>query len=375
MRRTPMDEDRMATMAEATRLTREGRLSEAMTLIQRTVGSPAPSSTGPGARTPSRPPGRSLGKGLPGLAIHGRKKVLVVPPGAQFLSLQHTGPEGSRPYKLYVPSGYAAGQDVALVLMLHGGTQDGPDFAAGTRMNELAERDTFLVAYPEQPSSANSMKYWNWFQPGHQVAGTGEPSLIAGITREIAQGYSVDAGRVYVAGFSAGGAMAAVMAATYPDLYAAAGVHSGLAYGAAHDIPSAFAAMTNGPTAPTRRPVGGIPLIVFHGDQDPIVGHVNADSLVADALRALGAGAVRSVEEGRVPDGRAYTRAVYRNADGETLIEQWRIHEAGHAWSGGSAGGSYTDSRGPDASGELVRFFREHPRQALKSYQAGRGGS
>jgi len=369
-----MDEDRMATMAEATRLTREGRLSEAMTLIQRTVGSPAPSSTATGARSPCRP-GRALGRGLPGLALHGRKRVHEVPPGAQFLSLQHTGPAGSRPYKLYVPSGYATGQDVPLVLMLHGGTQDAQDFAAGTRMNELAERDLFLVAYPEQPSSANSMKYWNWFQPGHQVAGTGEPSLIAGITREIMQGYSVDAGRVYVAGFSAGGAMAAVMAATYPDLYAAAGVHSGLAYGAAHDIPSAFSAMTNGPTAPATRRVGGIPLIVFHGDQDPIVGHVNADSLVADALRTFGAGAVRSVEEGMSPDGRRYTRAIYRNAGGETLIEQWRIHEGGHAWSGGSAGGSYTDSRGPDASAELVRFFQEHPRQALKSYQSAGGAS
>jgi poly(hydroxyalkanoate) depolymerase family esterase len=372
-----MDEDRMTTMAEATRLTREGRLSEAMTLIQRTVGSPAPSSTATGARSPSRPAGRSLGslgKGLPALAIHGRKKVHVVPPGAQFLSLQHTGAAGSRPYKLYVPSGYGAGQDVPLVVMLHGGTQDAHDFAAGTRMNELAERDLFLVAYPEQPSSANSMKYWNWFQPGHQVTGTGEPSLIAGITREIMHGYSVDAGRVYVAGFSAGGAMAAVMAATYPDLYAAVGVHSGLASGAAHDIPSAFAAMTNGPMAPTGRPMGGIPLIVFHGDQDQIVGHVNADSLVGDGLRALGAGAVRSVEEGRVPDGRAYTRAIYRNAEGEALIEQWRIHEGGHAWSGGSALGSYTDSRGPDASGELLRFFREHPRQVLGSYQAGSGG-
>ncbi|HWD73216.1 MAG TPA: PHB depolymerase family esterase [Actinomycetota bacterium] len=371
-----MDEDRMATMAEATRLTREGRLSEATTLIRRTLGSPAPGSTATGARSPFRPPARSLGKGLPALAIHGRKKLPVVPPGAQFLSLRHTGAAGSRPYRLYVPSGYGAAQDVPLVVMLHGGTQDGRDFAAGTRMNELAEQDLFLVAYPEQPPSANSMKYWNWFQPGHQVAGTGEPSLIAGITREIMHGYSVDAGRVYVAGFSAGGAMAAVMAATYPDLYAAVGVHSGLAYGAAHDIPSAFAAMTNGPTGPTGptgRPVGGIPVIVFHGDQDRIVGHVNADSVVADGLRALGAGAVRSVEEGRVPDGRAYTRATYRNAEGEVLIEQWRIHEGGHAWSGGSALGSHTDSRGPDASGELLRFFREHPRQILGSYRAGSG--
>jgi poly(hydroxyalkanoate) depolymerase family esterase len=238
-----MDEDRMSTMTEATRLTREGRISEAMTLIQGAL-------SGPGSQTPGP------GNGLPVLAMQGPEKVRsmpgrrgpdVLPAGAQFINFQHTGPAGSRTYKLYVPSGYGGGDSVPLVVMLHGGTQDARDFAAGTHMNDLAERDGFLVAYPEQPSSANGMKYWNWFEPGHQVSGAGEPSLIAGITRQIMRGYAVDASRVYVAGFSAGGAMAAVMAATYPDLYAAAGVHSGLAYGAAHDVASAFAAMSNGP--------------------------------------------------------------------------------------------------------------------------------
>jgi poly(hydroxyalkanoate) depolymerase family esterase len=351
-----MDDDRMAIMAEATRLTREGRIPEAMTLIQGTL-------SGPGSQTPGP------GNGMPVLTLQGPEKVRpmpgrrapdVLPPGAQFINFQHTGAAGSRTYRLYVPSGYGGGDSVPLVVMLHGGTQDARDFAAGTRMNELAERDGFLVAYPEQPSSANGMKYWNWFEPGHQVSGAGEPSLIAGITRQIMRGYSVDASRVYIAGFSAGGAMAAVMAATYPDLYAAAGVHSGLAYGAAHDVPSAFAAMSNGPAAPTQDPGPGMPLIVFHGDQDTIVGHVNADRLVADGLRTLGSGGVRSVEQGRAPNGHAYTRTIYKNGDGETLIEQWSVHQAGHAWSGGSPRGSYADSQGPDASAELIRFFREH---------------
>jgi len=283
------------------------------------------------------------------------------PPGGQLLDFSYTNAAGTRTYKLYVPTGYS-GLSVPLVVMLHGGTQGVGEFAVGTGMNALAERDTFLVAYPEQAKSANAMKYWNWFQPGDQVKGAGEPSLIAGITQQVMSTYSVDASRVFIAGFSAGGAMAAVMAGTYPDLYAAVGVHSGLPHGAAHDLPSAFAAMSHGPTTPTRRAGRAVPLIVFHGDRDPIVGPINAECLVADALRTAGPGSVRSTMRGQVQDGHAYTRTVYRNSNGETLIERWIIHQAGHAWSGGHASGSYTDSRGPDASAELMRFFGEHAR-------------
>jgi poly(hydroxyalkanoate) depolymerase family esterase len=339
----------MAIMADATRLTRQGRLAEATALIQRNLGTRAPQPA-PAIRPLRRPRPR-----------RGSPEVDPRSPAGQFLDFSYTNAAGTRPYKLYVPTGYR-GSSVPLVVMLHGGTQGIGDFAVGTGINALAERDTFLVAYPEQASSANAMRYWNWFQPGDQVRGAGEPSLIAGISQQIVSTYSVDASRVYIAGFSAGGAMAAVMAGTYPDLYAGVGVHSGLPYGAAHELPSALAAMSQGPTTSTRRVGRAVPLIVFHGDRDTLVAPVNADRLVAEALKAAGPGAVKSTTRGQVQDGHAYTRTVYQSSRGETLIEQWIVHQAGHAWSGGNPNGSYTDSRGPDASAQLIRFFGEHAR-------------
>lgn len=255
------------------------------------------------------------------------------------------------------------------MVMLHGCTQSPDDFAAGTRMNDLAEEQTFLVAYPAQSQSANASKCWNWFKTGDQQRDRGEPSLIAGITRQIMSDLAVEPGRVYVAGLSAGGAAAAIMGSAYWDLYAAVGVHSGLACGAASDMPSAFAAMRQGPPAASRasRQQNGsgaaVPMIVFHGDRDTTVHPVNGDHLVAQSSATSNLSA--AVTKDRTPGGMSYTRIVRADESGRPWLEHWVLHEAGHAWSGGSQAGSYTEPRGPDASREMLRFFLQHSKPGV----------
>ena len=295
-----------------------------------------------------------------------------VEPGALFITGAYTNQAGTRSYKLYVPSRYQ-GQALPLVVMLHGCKQTPDDFAAGTCMNSVAEEYPCFVVYPAQAAAANQSNCWNWFKTTDQMRDRGEPSLIAGITRQIIGTYCVDARRTYVAGLSAGGAMAAVMGVTYPDLYAAIGVHSGLPYAAARDLPSAFAAMSRGAGAPGRRPHDDspeavprrrvVPAIVFHGDHDTKVHPRNGDQVIAQWTAIHGEGATPlqvTVQHGQVPEGHAYTRDVYQDASGRSILEQWRVHGAGHAWSGGSHSGSYTDPRGPDATREMIRFFHEH---------------
>jgi len=392
---------------EATRLTRAGRLVEATALLQRMLcGETSPGMTfgtagdiaAPTRREPliidakaniieetDRPHSRvtstqshMLGDELlrrtrkrttPGLRARIKRAPPstrdLLPEGAKFIEGTHSNPAGSRTYRLFIPSRYH-GQPLPLVVMLHGCTQSPDDFAAGTRMNFTAEEQTCFVVYPAQPSEANQAKCWNWFRAADQRRGSGEPSLIAGITRQIMRDYSVDQKRVYVGGLSAGAAAAAIMGATYNDLYAAIGMHSGLACGAAIDLPSAFVAMRQGGLATSSGSgdrqilTGGptVPTIVFHGDRDMTVHPSNADHILEQSTRTTST--QKTLYRGRVPGGHAYTRTVHTDASGREILEHWNIHGAGHAWSGGSPAGSYTDPRGPDATREMLRFFLEH---------------
>jgi poly(hydroxyalkanoate) depolymerase family esterase len=354
---------------EATRLTRAGQLVEATALLQRMLrGESAPDATsrttGRIALTGPEPPiidakantieetdsahlarvttaqprmPRALldrTRERSGLGMRGGIKRAplstrdIVPEGARFIDGTYSNPAGSRAYRLFIPSRYQ-GQPLPLVVMLHGCTQSPDDFAAGTRMNFIAEEQTCLVVYPAQRSEANQAKCWNWFRTADQQRGRGEPSLIAGITRQIMRDYSVDPKRVYIGGLSAGAAAAAIMGATYNDLYAAIGVHSGLACGAAIDLPSAFVAMRQGGGSNDKVIPGDgppIPTIVFHGDRDITVHPNNGDQILEQSIRTTST--QKQVHRGQVAGGHAYTRTIHTDASGCGIFEHWNIHGA-----------------------------------------------
>lgn len=384
-------------MSRATELTRSGNLSEATALIQSLLNAgPAPQTedTAPrladdtlieGTCTPvettdgratAKPkaksaPRSSLRETLRNIAAGGMPQagmqmpgLHTIPPhlpaGAQWLSLTHQGTQGSRDYRLYTPAGRAK-PAMPLVVMLHGCTQSPEDFAAGTDMNTLAEEFGFLVAWPAQPQGANAQKCWNWFRPEDQARDRGEPAVIAGIIRDILRDHPADASRVYVAGLSAGGAAAAIMGAAYPDLIAAIGVHSGLPVGGAQDVMSAFAAMRSGSSGSTGART--VPAIVFHGLADSTVHPVNGAAVIAQAVQAH-PGLKRVKAKDQTVSGRSYQFTRHDDAQGRSIAEHWEVDGAGHAWSGGKAGGSYTDPQGPDASREMLRFFAQHQRAA-----------
>ena len=284
----------------------------------------------------------------------------------RFMDSSFTSAAGTRRFKLFAPGGFE-GETLPLVVMLHGCTQNPDDFAAGTRMNSLAQEEGFFVLYPAQAARSNAHKCWNWFSPADQRRGAGEPALLVGMVRHAMQTHPIDPDRVYVAGLSAGGAMSAILASEYPDVFAAAGVHSGLAAGAAHDVASAFSVMKSGPASSAPQSSRGAPVIVFHGDADATVVAANGDAVITASL--AGAGPVVAEELAPLAGvaSRRVQRTVWRAADASpdvpTLAEQWVVQGAPHAWSGGASAGSYTDPKGPDASREMLRFFLAHPRR------------
>lgn len=297
--------------------------------------------------------------------------------GGSFTAGSHACAGHACDFKLYVPprAPRASGHARTLVVMLHGCTQDPDDFATGTGMNELGREQDFFVLYPAQSSGANPSRCWNWFRQEHQVRGEGEPALLASMTLAIVAQYGIDPRRVYIAGLSAGGAMAAIVATAYPDIFAAVGVHSGLASGAAGGLGEALRVMRHGMPDETRSsnglrvgfeaprqllpPTVVLPTIVFHGDADRTVHPRNGEQVIAAALQRDAANP--RTEQGVTEEGRRYTRSTHAGQGGEAVAEHWLVHGAGHAWSGGDARGSYTDGKGPDASREMLRFFLAHP--------------
>lgn len=307
-------------------------------------------------------------------------QVEPVPMASAFHGDSLTTAAGTRRYKLFVPAGLDGRVPAMLVVMLHGCTQTADDFARGTRMNAIAERDRFLVLYPEQDRTANPQACWNWFDPQHQVRDSGEPSLIADMTRRVISQYRIDPRRVFVAGISAGGIMASTVALAYPDLYAAVGIHSAVPYGVASSVPTALGAMRGARPAgdawkaAAYRAMGSrarvIPAIVIHGQRDPIALPVNAADILAqwiattdlaDDGRANETVLGTRGDSGTTSGGHRWTRATFSTSTGQPVVELWIIEELGHAWAGGATEGTYTDPKSVDATAEFIRFFVAHP--------------
>ena len=345
--------------------TRSDAMKNVTATIERALAAaglaPSPSAgaaAGPAANTPSfraPPPAPASWRPSP----HSPASASASDVG-QFLSLRHATGALARDYKLYVPSTYA-GEPMPLVVMLHGCKQDPADFATGTRMNQFAEREGFLVAYPAQTARHNGSNCWNWFEAAQQHRGGEEPSLIAGIVGEIRNSHAIDGGRIFVAGLSAGAAMAVILGATHPELFAGVGAHSGLPLGAARDMPSAFAAMRGGKGAASvdarRR---AVPTIVFHGDADKTVSPANGDAIVEQSVRAFAQVSTTLQARARptwASQGRRYSVTDFVDVAGQRQVEEWVVHGGGHNWFGGNPAGTFTDPAGPDASADMVRFF------------------
>jgi poly(hydroxyalkanoate) depolymerase family esterase len=300
----------------------------------------------------------------------------------RFVDGAFTSDAGTRRWKLWVPRDYDASARHPLVVMLHGCTQDPDDLARGTRITEHADRQSLLIVLPEQPESANPKKCWNWYDPAHQRRDAGEPALIAGITRQVMSAWSVDPQRVYVAGISAGAAMAANVSISYPDVYAAVALHSGIPYGAASNVMQGVAAMTNGTADPSALVRAGLnamgprarplPVIIVHGADDSVVRVVNAMQTRGAWLmmNALARGDDPASHPPREPergiDSGARGGEFYRECHGQkTTARECEVVTLiaaglGHAWSGGSKLGTFTDERGPDATREILRFLLAH---------------
>jgi poly(hydroxyalkanoate) depolymerase family esterase len=324
----------------------------------------AGSSTADGVRaTIDRALGSAGLMDLPTARPQPRDEPATPDPAGRFTTHLHTSVHGSRTYKLFVPTSYD-GTAMPLLLMLHGCTQNPDDFAAGTRLNALAEQHGVLVAWPAQSARANGKACWNWFDAAQQRRGGVELSLLTGIVDDVARSHAVDSARIYAAGLSAGAAMAVLLGREYPDRFAAVASHSGLPAGAAHDVPSAFAAMQGrAPATPAPATPGpAVRTLVIHGDADATVQAQNGAAVVAQAIAAFereGA-MLRRVAEAPAASHAAQRRcSVTRFLDAEDVVavEHWLVHGAGHAWSGGSSQGTYTDPQGPDASAAMLRFF------------------
>lgn len=331
----------------------DARISDANDLVRRTLAQHGlmPQGDLPAAADPLA----AMTGLLKGLAPAAAPAEALVP-GARFTPDRFECEAGGRDYLTYVPASAENGAK-GMIVMLHGCTQTSADFATGTGMNALAEQHGLVIVYPQQSRRDNAQTCWNWFSRGDQQRGRGEPAILAGMAAKVAAAHGIAPANTYVAGLSAGAAMAVILGQAYPDVFAAVGAHSGLPHGAANDVASAFAAMSGAASGPAVDGLRPTPTIIFQGSADHTVNPANSDRIASDLLGSGPEMTLFDTSSGQ-KNGRSFVREATTTPEGTPLLEYWKIDGLGHAWSGGNKAGSYTDPQGPDASAEMVRFFQ-----------------
>ncbi len=299
-------------------------------------------------------------------------------PAGRWIRRRYTGTAGTRLYDVYVPGGARRGR-MPMVLLLHGCRQTGTDFGRDSGFAELADTAGFVLVMPRQEVQHQLQRCWRWYDAEHQQRDEGEPAILRGIVDDVPlvlPGGRIDRRRVFVAGLSAGGAMALILATTYPDVFAAAGVHSATAYRSATRGVNALGAMAARGAGPDSGAAGRMaPVVLLHGTDDAIVRPPNADRIVDQwlasrrgAVNGPGRAAVRPLASTKalVVGGRRCLRTRWYTVGGRRVLEYWRVDGLGHAWSGGSARAAFIDRAGPSAAQVMWTFFGKHRGSAAR---------
>jgi len=292
---------------------------------------------------------------------------------------------GMRSYKVFLPSNHSESTNhgkIPVIIALHGCMQDSESFAAGTRLNEWAEKLGFAVYYPEQSKFFNIYNCWNWFLPTNQMKNTGEAELIMGGLKKVTREFSLNKDKTFLLGMSSGGAVVSILANCYPRSFQAVATHHGTMYKAASDVFSAKEVVYNGSKiapevaaakgyscsgfTPKKNP---LPAVIIHGSRGAVMRAIHATQVESE-LRIFNDYLDNGIRDNSLDDEMTFEKFTPDNLysydvvtwshRGRPYIKRYMIETLGHAWSGGDNQYEFNDPHGPDATKIILDFFSEY---------------